>query len=150
MNHSVNVSPTPHDAPDELGGGSDAWRQHDGETGFSDPLLELVASRFRLLGEPLRLKLLAALSSGELSVGELTELTGASQPNISKHLAVLAQGGLVRRRKVGTSTLYAIDDPSTFTLCDAVCAGLQDRFAAHARSLGMLNFTSRHARPDGE
>jgi DNA-binding transcriptional ArsR family regulator len=67
----------------------------------------------------------------------LTELTQAGQPNVSKHLAALAQGGLVRRRKQGTSTLYAIADPTVFALCDAVCAGVQQQFATQAHELGL-------------
>jgi DNA-binding transcriptional ArsR family regulator len=113
-----------------------AWRQRDPAHGLPDPLLDLIATRFRLLGEPLRLKLLAILSGGERSVTELVEVTGAGQANISKHLAALAEGGLVSRRKVGTSTFYAIADATTLTLCDVVCAGLQERFVQQARALG--------------
>jgi DNA-binding transcriptional ArsR family regulator len=112
------------------------WRQHDTAHGFPDPLLDLIATRFRLLGEPLRLKLLAILSGGERSVSELVELTSAGQANISKHLAALAEGGLVRRRKAGTSTYYSIADATTLTLCDVVCAGLQERFVEQARAFG--------------
>ena len=109
-----------------------AW-QHFTEEGFPDPLLDLIAERFRLLGEPLRLKLLAALGQGERSVGELVALTGAGQPNISKHLNALAQGGLVQRRKVGTSILYTVADAAIFTLCNVVCAGVQERLHTQAR-----------------
>lgn len=96
-----------------------------------------IAARFRLLGEPLRLKILAALIAGERNVGELVTMTGAGQANISKHLAVLTQGGLVNRRKVGTSIYYAIADPSIVKLCDLVCADVQQRFAAQAHKLGL-------------
>lgn len=124
-----------------------AWRQRDPEHGFPDPLLDLIATRFRLLSEPLRLKLLAILSGGERSVGELVEMTGAGQANISKHLAALAEGGLVRRRKVGTSTFYAIADATTLTLCDVVCAGLQERFLEQARTFGWANEQQRANQP---
>nr|BBH93568.1 transcriptional regulator [Thermogemmatispora argillosa] len=120
--------------PQDLAGGA-RWKQMSSEGGFPDPLLELIAARFRLLGEPLRLKLLAALTGGERSVGELVAMTGASQPNVSKHLAALMQGGLVKRRKVGTSIYYALADPSVLTLCDIVCAGVQERFTSLAQSL---------------
>lgn len=114
-----------------------AWHVRDKEQGFLDPLLDLIAARFRLLGEPLRLKLLAALTSGEQNVGALVTLTGAGQANVSKHLAALTQGGLVSRRKVGTSNYYTIADPSVATLCDVVCAGVQERFMAQADTLGI-------------
>ncbi|HYK86009.1 MAG TPA: metalloregulator ArsR/SmtB family transcription factor [Ktedonobacteraceae bacterium] len=120
---------------------SSAWQLREKEHSFSDALLELIAARFRLLGEPVRLKILAALIAGEQNVGELVALTGAGQANISKHLAALMQGGLVTRRKMGTSTYYAIAAPSIVTLCDVVCADIQESFAAQARRIG-LNTTS--------
>ena len=124
-------------SPKEIGAAlSPVWRQVD-DKGISDPLLDLIAARFRLLGEPLRLRILAALSTGERSVGELVTLTGAGQANVSKHLAALSQGGLVSRRKVGTSIYYAIADPTAFTLCDVVCAGVQEHIAARARAVGI-------------
>ena len=114
-----------------------AWRRIDDDHGFADPLIEQIALRFRLLGEPLRLKLMAALSGGERSVSELVELTGAGQPNVSKHLAALAQGGLVRRRKVGLVALYSIADPLALRLCDVLCAGVQESVARQAQALGI-------------
>lgn len=117
----------------------DTWREYREEHGYPDPLLDEIAARFRLLGEPLRLKLLAALAEGEQSVGRLVTLTGANQPNVSKHLAALAQGGLVARRKAGTTNYYTLADPSILALCDAVCAGIQQRYAAQARALGLAD-----------
>lgn len=118
---------------------ADTWRERREEHGYPDPLLDEIAARFRLLGEPLRLKLLAALSEGEQSVGALVTLTGANQPNVSKHLAALAQGGLVARRKAGTTSYYTLADPSVLTLCDAVCAGIQQRYAVRTRALGLTD-----------
>ena len=115
---------------------SPLWKERDAEHGFADPLLELIAARFRLLGEPVRLKILVALATGERNVGELVTVTSAGQPNVSKHLAALVQGGLVKRRKVGTSIYYAVADPAVYTLCDVVCAGVQQRIAQEAQALG--------------
>jgi DNA-binding transcriptional ArsR family regulator len=114
-----------------------AWHMRDEEQHFPDSLIDLIAARFRLLGEPLRLKLLAALATGERNVSELVELTGAGQANISKHLAILAQGGLVSRRKEGTSTYYSVADQTIITLCNVVCASIQEDFIDQARSLGL-------------
>lgn len=122
------------------------WRMNRDEHGYPDPLLELIAARFRLLGEPMRLKLLATLSSSERSVGELVTLTGANQPNVSKHLAALTQGGLVSRRKAGATIYYRLADPTIMTLCDAVCSGIQQRFALQALSLGITPATTEDAR----
>ncbi len=115
---------------------SSLWKERDAEQGFADPLLELIAARFRLLGEPVRLKILAALATGERNVGELVQLTGAGQPNVSKHLAALAQGGLIKRHKAGTSIYYAVADPAVYPLCDVVCASVQRRIAQEAQALG--------------
>jgi DNA-binding transcriptional ArsR family regulator len=90
-----------------------------------EPLIELVAQRFRVLGEPMRIKLLDRLREQEASVGELHEALGASQQNVSKHLAVLHGAGMVSRTKHGNRTVYAISDPGVFALCDQVCGGLR-------------------------
>ena len=77
-----------------------------------DPLVELIAHRFRVLGEPARIKLLDALRSGPATVGELAGRLGLSQQNTSKHLGVLATAGLVERTRAGNSVVYAIGDPT--------------------------------------
>src|SRR5262249_24524642 len=89
------------------------------------PLLERIAERFRILGEPMRIRLLEAMRDGEASVKELQEATGASQQNVSQHLGVLLRAGIVGRRKQGNFSLYRITDPVVFSLCDEVCGGLQ-------------------------
>ena len=92
-----------------------------------EPLVELVAERFRVLGEPARIKLLDALRVGPTTVGELAQRVGLSQQNASKHLAVLHTAGLIARRRSGTSITYEIIDPTVFTLCELVCDSLRDR-----------------------
>jgi len=89
------------------------------------PLVELIAQRFRCLGEPMRIALLDRLRDGEATVSELTEATGASQQNVSKHLGVLLSAGIVSRTKRGTSSVYAIADETVFALCEQVCGGLR-------------------------
>jgi DNA-binding transcriptional ArsR family regulator len=87
--------------------------------------LELVAERFKILAEPVRLQLLQALMGGERSVGELTEVTGLSQANASKHLQLLLAQNLVARRKQGLFAYYQLADESVFQLCNLVCSQLQ-------------------------
>ncbi len=99
-----------------------------------EPLIELVAQRFRVLGEPMRIKLLDQLRQGEATVGELQEALGASQQNISKHLGILHAAGMVTRRKDGNHARYAIGDPGVFDLCEQVCGGVQRQL----RELGAL------------
>jgi DNA-binding transcriptional ArsR family regulator len=89
------------------------------------PLIELIAHRFRCLSEPMRIALLDRLREGEATVTELTEATGASQQNVSKHLGVLLGAGIVSRSKRGTSSVYAIADDTVFALCEHVCGGLR-------------------------
>ena len=90
-----------------------------------EPLIELVAQRFRVLGEPMRIKLLDRLREEDATVGELQEALGASQQNVSKHLGVLHAAGMVSRTKDGNHTRYSISDPSVFELCDQVCGGVR-------------------------
>ncbi len=90
-----------------------------------ESLVEVIAQQFRVLGEPMRIRLLDCLRSGGATVGELQEALGASQQNVSKHLGLLHQAGLVTREKRGTSVYYAIGDESVFELCELVCGGLR-------------------------
>lgn len=94
-----------------------------------DPLVQLIARRFRVLGEPMRIKLLDRLRDGSATVGELAEVTGASQQNVSKHMSVLLDAGMVSRAREGTFTRYEIADPSIFELCEHVCGGLGQQLA---------------------
>lgn len=88
---------------------------------LSDRMVELVAARFRTLGEPQRLRILQVLESGEKSVSEIVEAVGGQQSNISRHLQTLFEAGLVGRRRAGASVLYRITDPAVFKLCEIVC-----------------------------
>jgi DNA-binding transcriptional ArsR family regulator len=94
-----------------------------------EPLVELIAQRFRVLGEPMRIRLLDRLREGGATVSELQEALGAHQQNISKHLGILHAAGMVSRTKVGNSVRYAISDPSVFELCDQVCGGVRRQVA---------------------
>jgi len=94
-----------------------------------EPLVELIAQRFRVIGEPMRIKLLDRLRDGSATVGELVEALDASQQNISKHLGILHQAGIVSRTKERTSVRYAIADDTVFALCEQVCGGLREQLA---------------------
>jgi DNA-binding transcriptional ArsR family regulator len=95
-----------------------------------DDLAELVARRFRVLGEPMRIRLLDRLRDGDAAVGELSEALSASQQNVSKHLAVLADAGMIGRRKDGNHVYYRIVDEGVFALCEQVCGSLQQQLRA--------------------
>ena len=90
-----------------------------------EPLAELIAQRFRVIGEPTRIRILDALRDGPRTVNELTDALGGTQQNVSKHLGVLAQAGVVARVRDGNHVRCAIADPSVFDLCEIVCGGLR-------------------------
>ena len=92
-----------------------------------DDLVELIARRFRAIGEPMRIRLLDQLRDGEATVSEISEALGASQQNISKHLAVLADVGILGRRKDGNRVYYRIVDEGVLTLCENVCGSVQQQ-----------------------
>jgi DNA-binding transcriptional ArsR family regulator len=94
---------------------------------MSHKMLDLVARRFRTLGEPYRLRILQELETGEKSVGELVGELDGNQPNVSKHLQILFDAGLISRRREGTSVIYAISDPMVFRLCALVCSSEAER-----------------------
>ena len=95
-----------------------------------DELADLIARRFRVLGEPMRIRLLDRLREGEATVGALSQSLGASQQNVSKHLAVLAEAGILGRRKQGNHVLYRIVDQGVFSLCEEVCGSVQQQLRA--------------------
>lgn len=96
---------------------------------LSGELVEQIAQRFRVLGEPMRIRILDLLRDGETSVQQLTDALGTTQQNVSKHLGVLHGAGIVSRRRDGNRALYAISDDSVFELCDTVCGGLRRQVA---------------------
>jgi len=95
-----------------------------------EDLADLVARRFRVLAEPMRIRLLDRLREGEATVGELSESLETSQQNVSKHLAVLAEAGMLGRRKEGNRVFCRIVDESVFALCEQVCGAAQQQLRA--------------------
>jgi len=102
---------------------------------LSDEALQLVAARFRLLGDASRLRLLRALMQGEHSVQQLVEACDLSQTNVSRHLGLLRRDGVVTRRAEGNRAVYSIADPTVRRLCRTVCGGLSNRMAGDLDAL---------------
>jgi DNA-binding transcriptional ArsR family regulator len=94
---------------------------------LSREALEILARRFRALGDATRLALLHALFDQERTVQELCAVTGTTQANASKHLALLFEQGLVARRRDGLFTRYRIADATLESLCQLVCGSLAER-----------------------
>ena len=105
-------------------------------TDFSDlpdRLLELVAECFQALSDPTRLKILRALKGGDRTVQQLVTLFDYTQPNISRHLSILAQAGLVKKTKKGAFVYYGVANPRVFYLCDGVCAHVNKVLEVYSR-----------------
>jgi ArsR family transcriptional regulator len=98
-----------------------------------DDLVELIARRFRVLAEPSRIGLLDVLRDGELSVNDLAADLGTGQQNVSKHLSVLADAGILARRKDGNHVYYRIVDDGVLGLCEQVCGSLEQQLRTLAR-----------------
>ena len=101
--------------------------------GLPDEALAQVAAYFQALSEPTRLQILNLLRQQERSVGELAQLCGYTSANISRHLALLTQHGLVARESRGNSAIYTIADESVYALCDLVCGNIARQFERTAR-----------------
>lgn len=111
---------------------------------MSDAVCERLAGYFRLLSEPTRLKILNALKAGPRNVGDITQAIHANQANVSKHLGMLLDAGLVSRRQEGTTAIYTIADPAIFQLCDLVCGQMAQKLEAElALHRSLLNHASQ-------
>jgi DNA-binding transcriptional ArsR family regulator len=82
--------------------------------------LEQVAGRFRMLGEPMRLRILQAVCRRTRTVSEIVTAVGATQANVSKHLALLAGAGILARKKAGQRVFYSLKDQLAMKLCALV------------------------------
>jgi DNA-binding transcriptional ArsR family regulator len=103
-----------------------------------DEILDLMAAKFRMLADATRLAILRVLMRGERSVSQVVAETGRNQANISKHLKMLAEEGLVARRKDGLQVYYKLDDPLVERLCWLVCETIVEDFEREAKARGEL------------
>ncbi|GBO54637.1 transcriptional regulator [Pseudanabaena sp. lw0831] len=100
--------------------------------------LTQVADYFKVLSELSRLQVLCSLKSGSKNVTEIMEETGLGQANVSKHLKILAQAGIVSRTPQGVSVYYAIVEPFIFDLCELVGDRLSSRLEEQSQQLKQL------------
>lgn len=108
---------------------------------LNDAAMEMIANRFKLLSEPTRLRILHTLGDREMNVSEIVVATSANQANVSKHLGILYDAGVVTRRKDGLTVNYRVADETIFELCDLVCSRLKDHF--DLRRFSLLNRVAR-------
>lgn len=85
---------------------------------LSDTELLHLAARFKLLGEPMRLKILQSVCHQARTVGDIVAAAGSTQANVSKHLALLTTSGVLDRRKAGQFVYYGIRDKLVMRLCN--------------------------------
>jgi DNA-binding transcriptional ArsR family regulator len=97
-------------------------------------VLDAVADYFKILSETSRLQILQSLRSGPMNVMELCEETGLGQANLSKHLKVMTQAGMLTRQPKGTSAYYEIVDPLVFEFCELACGQIGDRLRQQAET----------------
>jgi DNA-binding transcriptional ArsR family regulator len=102
-------------------------------------VVQQVAEYFSLLSEPMRLRLLHLLRDEEKCVQELVEATQTSQANVSKHLKVMWQAGILSRRSEGTCAYYRVEDQMIFELCSRVCERLAARLEQQASQFRVMN-----------
>lgn len=103
-----------------------------------EEMLEHVAERFRVLGDARRLSIISSLiDDGEQNVGQLVDSLGAGQANVSKHLKVLHDAGIVARRPEGTAVYYRVVDPSLMLMCSQVCDRLRQQVADDAEAFSV-------------
>ncbi|MCY7338245.1 MAG: metalloregulator ArsR/SmtB family transcription factor [Chamaesiphon sp.] len=97
-----------------------------------------MAEFFKVLSEVSRLQIACCLKSGEKNVTEIMEATGLGQANVSKHMKILTQAGIVSREQVGVCVYYRIDNPILFGLCDLVYDSLLQQSQQQDRQLRSL------------
>ena len=110
---------------------------------ISAPALTQVADYFKVLSELSRLQVLCALKGRTKNVSEIMDATGLGQANVSKHLKMLTQAGMVKRQPQGVNVYYEVADPMIFELCELVCQGLETRFQEQSQHLQQLEVLRR-------
>ena len=103
---------------------------------LTDEAVVMIARRFAVMSDPLRLKLIHALFDGEKNVSAVVSLSGGTQANVSRHLQTLTHAHILSRRKEGLQVFYTIADPSIFKLCELVCGSLETQLNRQVVALG--------------
>ena len=114
--------------------------------------VELAVEIFRMLADGTRIRLLWALSDGELSVSELAERLQKPGPSVSQHLAKLRMARMVRTRREGNQVFYRVDNDHVASLVrDAIhnAEHAADGVPQHHRSSGVAALTSPGSRHPG-
>jgi DNA-binding transcriptional ArsR family regulator len=110
-----------------------------------DQVFAVVARHFGILSEPMRLKILHTICQDERSVSAIVAATGGTQTNVSRHLALMYQGGVVSRRRDGNTVYYRVADPEFVAICRSVCVQIASRIDEQKPlRRDLLQFAARH------
>ena len=103
---------------------------------MAQTLQEFKADLFRVLANPVRIRILEALrAGGELTVGEIQQRLGVEASNVSQHLAILRQHHLVSARREGTSAWYSVSATDLFQMLDVARAIFEEQLREQSRML---------------
>jgi DNA-binding transcriptional ArsR family regulator len=92
-----------------------------------DEAMEVIAARLRVIAEPTRIRLMGMLDQGDAGVQELAARLGTTHQNVSRHLGVLHQAGMVSRRREGTGVRYSLVDWTGWWLVEQIGASVLSR-----------------------
>jgi DNA-binding transcriptional ArsR family regulator len=110
-----------------------------------DQVFDAVARYFGLLSERTRLKILHSICNAERSVSAIVAATGVTQTNVSRHLALMHQAGVVSRRRDGNAVYYKVTDPEFVEICRTVCVRIAGRIEAGLPlKRDLLEFAAQH------
>jgi DNA-binding transcriptional ArsR family regulator len=110
-----------------------------------DRVFAVVARHFAVLSEPTRLKILHAICQSERSVSAIVKETGATQTNVSRHLSLMSNVGVVSRRREGTTVYYRVANPEFVEICRTVCVQIASRIDEQKPlRKGLLQFAADH------
>jgi len=99
---------------------------------------ELHAQICQALADPTRILLLYALADGSKTVGELADELQVGQPNVSRHLKLLRERGMVNAAREGANVIYSLADKRVIKALDLMREVLSDHLAQRAQLVGML------------
>jgi DNA-binding transcriptional ArsR family regulator len=100
---------------------------------MDDRSAELIAEHLRVLGQEMRIKLLARLHDGPATVQELTDSLSAVQQNISQHLSLMHKAGILERRKIGTRVFYELRETRSLAIVESTRLVVAERSSRLAR-----------------
>lgn len=113
-------------------------------------VFDAVARYFGLLAETTRLKILHTICHEERSVSAIVAATGATQTNVSRHLSLMHQAGVVSRRRDGSTVYYKVLDPEFGEMCKTVCVRIAGRMeASDTLKRELLDFASQPLQRNG-